>query len=156
MNPSILTVGYRREAKREHFTVAIYYPQRSLTQPNPTANIDILAAGLLVLDGLALSLDRLARSHSGPRRLAWPRTSPFHGGNTGSNPVGDAKSFQQFRDIDYFPAGTKRHNSLANFWPGSPNRECFCASGACSCRHKKAHAMRPAQPAATAGARNSE
>src|ERR1700720_1150348 len=25
-----------------------------------------------------------------PRRLAWPRTSPFHGGNTGSNPVGDA------------------------------------------------------------------
>ena len=32
--------------------------------------------------------------HSRPRRLAWPRTSPFHGGNTGSNPVGDAKSFQ--------------------------------------------------------------
>ena len=29
-----------------------------------------------------------------PRRLAWPRTSPFHGGNTGSNPVGDAKSYQ--------------------------------------------------------------
>ena len=27
---------------------------------------------------------------SGPRRLARPRTSPFHGGNTGSNPVGDA------------------------------------------------------------------
>src|SRR5689334_14989093 len=25
-----------------------------------------------------------------PRRLARPRTSPFHGGNTGSNPVGDA------------------------------------------------------------------
>ena len=30
-----------------------------------------------------------------PRRLARPRTSPFHGGNTGSNPVGDAKSFQR-------------------------------------------------------------
>ena len=29
-----------------------------------------------------------------PRRLARPRTSPFHGGNTGSNPVGDAKLFQ--------------------------------------------------------------
>ena len=28
--------------------------------------------------------------HRRPRRLAWPRTSPFHGGNTGSNPVGDA------------------------------------------------------------------
>ena len=33
-------------------------------------------------------------SRNSPRRLAWPRTSPFHGGNTGSNPVGDAKSNQ--------------------------------------------------------------
>src|ERR1022692_319215 len=34
---------------------------------------------------------RFAQSlHSRPRRLAWPRTSPFHGGNAGSNPVGDA------------------------------------------------------------------
>jgi hypothetical protein len=32
-----------------------------------------------------------------PRRLARPRTSPFHGGNTGSNPVGDAKSYQRLR-----------------------------------------------------------
>ena len=66
----------------------------ALTAPEPTANIEILAAGLLIrLDGLARqSFDRLARSQSGPRRLAWPRTSPFHGGNTGSNPVGDAKS----------------------------------------------------------------
>src|SRR5271163_2905864 len=29
-----------------------------------------------------------------PRRLAWPRTSPFHGGNTGSNPVGDANKIK--------------------------------------------------------------
>ena len=28
--------------------------------------------------------------HSRPRRLARPRTPPFHGDNTGSNPVGDA------------------------------------------------------------------
>ena len=28
-----------------------------------------------------------------PRRLARPRTSPFHGGNTGSNPVGDARKY---------------------------------------------------------------
>ena len=33
-----------------------------------------------------------------PRRLAWPRTSPFHGGNTGSNPVGDAN----FRAVPVF------------------------------------------------------
>ncbi len=30
--------------------------------------------------------------HSRPRRLARPRTPPFHGDNTGSNPVGDANS----------------------------------------------------------------
>src|ERR1700685_566915 len=37
-------------------------------------------------------LRRKTPSHpTSPRRLAWPRTSPFHGGNTGSNPVGDAK-----------------------------------------------------------------
>jgi len=29
-----------------------------------------------------------------------------------------------------FGAGTKRHNSVANFSPGLPNRECFRASGA--------------------------
>ncbi len=38
---------------------------------------------------------RPASIRARPRRLAWPRTSPFHGGNTGSNPVGDAKSVQQ-------------------------------------------------------------
>ena len=26
-----------------------------------------------------------------PHRLAWPRTLPFQGSNTGSNPVGDTK-----------------------------------------------------------------
>ncbi len=32
-----------------------------------------------------------------PRRLARPRTPPFHGDNTGSNPVGDAKENKRFR-----------------------------------------------------------
>ena len=77
------------------------------------ANIDILAAGLLILDGLARqSFDRLARSQSGPRRLAWPRTSPFHGGNTGSNPVGDAKSNQQLRRTCRFPAVHWRYTGI--------------------------------------------
>ena len=35
-----------------------------------------------------------------PLRLAWPRTPPFHGGDTGSNPVGDAK-YQK----GHFPLG---------------------------------------------------
>ncbi|MCU1269894.1 MAG: hypothetical protein JWN74_1188 [Acidobacteriaceae bacterium] len=47
---------FRGSAQQEGtFAVAIYYPHRSLTQPDPTANIDILVA-LLVLDGLADSL----------------------------------------------------------------------------------------------------
>jgi hypothetical protein len=33
-----------------------------------------------------------------PRRLARPRTSPFHGGNTGSNPVGDANFINYLRN----------------------------------------------------------
>src|SRR4030088_37103 len=46
------------------------------------------------------SISRLNR----PRRLAWPRTSPFHGGNTGSNPVGDAKfSVVPLSDTDRIP-----------------------------------------------------
>ena len=30
------------------------------------------------------------RDVPGPHRLAWPRTPPFHGGDGGSNPPGDA------------------------------------------------------------------
>jgi hypothetical protein len=37
-----------------------------------------------------------------PRRLARPRTSPFHGGNTGSNPVGDANKIKGFHKITAF------------------------------------------------------
>lgn len=31
---------------------------------------------------------------SRPHRLAWPRTLPFQGSNTGSNPVGDTSFLQ--------------------------------------------------------------
>ncbi len=37
---------------------------------------------------LALQLE--GTQHRRPHRLAWPRTPPFQGGDTGSNPVGDA------------------------------------------------------------------
>jgi hypothetical protein len=50
-----------------------------LTLISPTATINTLAAGVPSFS---------------PRRLAWPRTSPFHGGNTGSNPVGDANKIK--------------------------------------------------------------
>src|SRR6185503_10154844 len=32
------------------------------------------------------------RPVASPHRLAWPRTPPFQGGDTGSNPVGDAST----------------------------------------------------------------
>jgi hypothetical protein len=48
---------------------------RILTLGHPTANIN----------------ESGDNSHLSPRRLARPRTPPFHGDNTGSNPVGDAK-----------------------------------------------------------------
>jgi hypothetical protein len=44
-----------------------------------------------VRDGPRCGLRRFRRPPSQrPRRLARPRTPPFHGDNTGSNPVGDA------------------------------------------------------------------
>ena len=45
-------------------------------------------------------------------------------------PSGTPNLFRSLRGADTFGAGTKRHNSVANFWPGLPNRECFQASGA--------------------------
>ena len=42
--------------------------------------------------------------YSRPRRLAWPRTSPFHGGNTGSNPVGDANLIKSLAGTPVFGA----------------------------------------------------
>src|ERR1700736_908998 len=47
-----------------------------------------------------------APARTRPRRLARPRTSPFHGGNTGSNPVGDANYFQRLTPIRSKTRGT--------------------------------------------------
>jgi hypothetical protein len=50
-----------------------------------------------------------------PRRLARPRTSPFHGGNTGSNPVGDANSFQELPSNAPIPHRHKKEQLRAEF-----------------------------------------
>src|SRR6266568_2635989 len=69
----------RRPEFRQFLTPPFLTPHRG------AATIDTLAAK-------AAHPDRACPERSqSPRRLAWPRTSPFHGGNTGSNPVGDAK-----------------------------------------------------------------
>jgi hypothetical protein len=43
----------------------------------------------------------------GPRRLARPRTSPFHGGNAGSNPAGDANILKYLLRLTLSPGGSK-------------------------------------------------
>src|ERR1700761_4142585 len=40
--------------------------------------------------------------------VQWPRTSPFHGGNTGSNPVGDAKKTKDLQNSARKNVGLKR------------------------------------------------
>ena len=55
-----------------------------------------------------------------PRRLAWPRTSPFHGGNTGSNPVGDANKIKNLLKPPFFAGDTAgTHNFQPVFFPPS-------------------------------------
>jgi hypothetical protein len=111
-----------------------------LTAPRGTVNIDWSALG-----------SRL----SGPRRLAWPRTSPFHGGNTGSNPVGDANKIKgliemweaQRRFLQFGPklssyvavaltgrSCTSRGQVANGIPPGLsvPRRNCDCQSGVSS------------------------
>ena len=78
-----------------------------------------------------------------PRRLAWPRTSPFHGGNTGSNPVGDAKSFQQ---LTISPPPLYRHKK-GTIWgvnppPTSCGRQCFGLDQARLSRHREGTLVR--------------
>ena len=48
---------------------------------------------------------------SRPRRLARPRTPPFHGDNTGSNPVGDAKVIRPRVEEDNLPRRTQQPTS---------------------------------------------
>ncbi len=42
------------------------------------------------------------------RKYAFVAETPFHGDNTGSNPVGDAKIPKHLRDLVVFPEGLKR------------------------------------------------
>jgi hypothetical protein len=61
-----------------------------------------------LLPSCVASISRLNR----PRRLAWPRTSPFHGGNTGSNPVGDANLPKDLRETAFSNQGPFGSNKL--------------------------------------------
>ena len=40
--------------------------------------------------------------------VTYRQLRPFHGGNTGSNPVGDAKSYQRFRGTEGIFRGHKK------------------------------------------------
>src|SRR5947207_16800 len=63
-----------------------------------------------------------------PRRLARPRTSPFHGGNTGSNPVGDANIPKHFQDQAVFVHGPIQGQTRLSSMVRRPSQ----ASPACS------------------------
>src|SRR5947209_3798098 len=100
---------YRRSAMLSYFTVRVRESPRrrerrsaTLTSRHHPMSLsrDSLTLPLSVVS-IRLGLDEMTylSAASGPRRLARPRTSPFHGGNTGSNPVGDANT-----DIAYTPA----------------------------------------------------
>ncbi len=56
--------------------------------------------GSLSLRAPAANLTSAPCSPSRPRRLARPRTPPFHGDNTGSNPVGDANKTKDLENRD--------------------------------------------------------
>ena len=49
----------------------------------------------------------------------------FHGGNTGSNPVGDANLLNGLEEIVLLPVGTKRHKSHPNCAGASPESPMF-------------------------------
>src|SRR6266568_586077 len=77
----------RRPEFRQFLTPPFLTPHRG------AATIDTLAAK-------AAHPDRACPERSqSPRRLAWPRTSPFHGADAGSNPAGDAKSITYGRNV---------------------------------------------------------
>ena len=69
-------------------------------------------------------------------------------------PSGTPNLFRSLRGTATFGAGTKRHNSVANFLPGLPNRECFRASGAVLVGTKRHMQFSQIRRPATAGARN--
>ncbi len=54
-----------------------------------------------------ISIHLVLRTVFRPHRLAWPRTLPFQGSNTGSNPVGDTTTLNSF---------TKTGHSRLKLW----------------------------------------
>ncbi len=77
----------------------------------------------------------------------------FHGGNTGSNPVGDAKPFQELTGSGHFWRRHKKAQLRRDFWPGLPNRQFFRAPRAVLVGTKRHIQIQSDQAAETAGAR---
>jgi hypothetical protein len=78
--------------------------------PLPGRRLAPLLAALIVSVFRCFTVGaRIARSYQAsikrPRRLARPRTPAFHVGNTGSNPVGDAKEIKSILAICCIVAG---------------------------------------------------
>ena len=89
------------------------HAQRLRMQENPRAG----SASRLQYAAGKVAVRPLARTshYLRPRRLARPRTPPFHGDNTGSNPVGDAKFFQALTRFGLEFSGTLSGTQLLCF-----------------------------------------
>src|ERR1022692_345704 len=80
------------------------YPQWRLAAKWCRSRFDTASKRLLV----STCSDAKFPPRKRPRRLARPRTSPFHGGNTGSNPVGDANKISNLSHIPIAKGPTVR------------------------------------------------
>ena len=87
------------------------------------ARNELSLTGKLWVDTLFKGASRLiCRSHlpssqQRPRRLARPRTPPFHGDNAGSNPAGDAKS-SAAAEVRVSPGALARGRGLGGEFEG--------------------------------------
>ena len=81
-------------------TTDVYMQALSDDQRNTHHGVIQLVVPRQIPSAQAVIIGELANIETAkrPRRLAWPRTSPFHGGNTGSNPVGDANLINNLRN----------------------------------------------------------
>ena len=105
--------------------------RRSLPENTVGASRAIAASLLLPLPSIctAVQAGKAPRNllnsieSTSPRRLARPRTSPFHGGNTGSNPVGDAKHSKRLK----FDLASSFHVTVCNVKLAPPVKPLFSA-----------------------------
>jgi hypothetical protein len=94
--PAVVSKGQVRE---DHGAIRWYRPETLMHGPlaHQAEHLPFKQVVPGSSPGRLIPTQTLSRIHAStrkrPHRLAWSRTSPFHGGNGGSNPPGDACNF---------------------------------------------------------------